>query len=201
MIWDPSRGMTLSKECEWRGSVIYTYKDMIKYVLTRGITPKGYHGMTMPLYARAIVTENVDLTGLSKHMANHNSPYSAGVIKGVLTDMVSCIKELILEGKSVKIDDLAIFTAGIVNKRLPKDERCTDEADYIVSKYVEGIKLRARGTGAFMRTTLSLDATLERAKAYSGMAGINKPEDETPSGSGGGEDLGGSGADSENPLA
>ena len=201
MIWVPSRGMTLSKDCEWRGSVINTYKDMIKYVLTRGITPKGLTGKTMPLYARAIVTENVDLTGLSKHMANHNSPYSAGVIKGVLTDMVSCIKELILEGKSVKIDDLAIFTAGIVNKRLPADERCTREEDYIVSKYVEGIKLRARGTGAFLRTNLSLDASLERAKAYSGMSGINKAEDETPGGSGGGESLGGSDGDSENPLA
>ena len=174
---------------------------MIKYVLSRGIPDKNYPGKAMPLYARAIVTENVDLTALSKHMANHNSPYSAGVIKGVLTDMVSCIKELILEGKSVKIDDLAIFTAGIVNKRLPANERCTDEELYSVSKYVEGIKLRARGTGAFMRTTLSLDATLERAKAYSGMSGINKPEDETPGGSGGGEPIGGSGGDSENPLA
>lgn len=174
---------------------------MIKYVLSRGIVPKQYAGKTAPLYARPIVTDNVDLAELSKHMANHNSPYSAGVIKGVLTDMVSCIKELILEGKSVKIDDLAIFTVGIVNKRLPANERCTREEDYIVSKYVEGIKLRARGTGAFLRTTLSLDASLERAKAYSGMAGVNKPEDETPSDSGGGEPIGGSGADSENPLA
>lgn len=169
---------------------------MIKYVLRPEIVSKAYAGKTPALYARAIVTENVDLTGLSKHMANHNSPYSAGVIKGVLTDMVSCIKELILEGKSVKIDDLAIFTAGIVNKRLPSAERCTHEEDYSVSKYVEGIKLRARGTGAFMRTTLSLDASLERAKAYSGMSGINKPEDETPSDSGGGEPI-----DGENPLA
>ena len=155
----------------------------------------------MPLYARAIVTENVDLTALSKHMANHNSPYSAGVIKGVLTDMVSCIKELILEGKSVKVDDLAIFTAGIVNKRLPANERCKDEADYSVSKYVEGIKLRARGTGAFLRTTLSLDASLERAKAYSGMKAVNKTEDLKPDESGGGEPIGGSDGDSENPLA
>ena len=177
---------------------------MIKYVLSRGIVPKQYAGMTAPLYARPIVTDNVDLTELSKHMANHNSPYSAGVIKGVLTDMVSCIKELILEGKSVKIDDLAIFTAGIVNKRLPAEERCTHEEDYNASKYIEGIKLRARGTGAFLRTTLSLDATLERAKAYSGMSGFNKTEDVTPddSGSDGGSGSGGeAGGGGENPLA
>lgn len=180
---------------------------MIKYVLRPEIVSKQYAGKTPALYARAIVTENVDLTELSKHMANHNSPYSAGVIKGVLTDMVSCIKELILEGKSVKIDDLAIFTAGIVNKRLPSQERCYNEEDYNASKYVEGIKLRARGTGAFVRTTLSLDATLERAKAYVGMAPVNKTEDVTPDGSGSGGEAGGSGGetggsgDSENPLA
>ena len=46
-------------------------------------------------------------------MSDHNSPYSAGMIKGVLTDMVVCIKELLLDGKSVKIDDLAIFSVGL----------------------------------------------------------------------------------------
>ena len=46
-------------------------------------------------------------------MANHNTPYSEGLIKGVLTDMISCTKELILDGKNVKIDDLAIFSVGL----------------------------------------------------------------------------------------
>ena len=45
-------------------------------------------------------------------MSNHNTPYSSGVIKGVLADMVSCTKELILDGKNVKLDDLAIFSVG-----------------------------------------------------------------------------------------
>ncbi len=40
-------------------------------------------------------------------MSNHNTPYSSGVIKGVLADMVSCTKELILDGKNVKLDELA----------------------------------------------------------------------------------------------
>ena len=49
-------------------------------------------------------------------MSKHNSPYSGGVIKGVLSDMVDCIKELLLDGKCVKIDDLAIFGVGIRSK-------------------------------------------------------------------------------------
>ena len=56
-------------------------------------------------YARPVIEETFNIETLAKHMANHNTPYSAGVIKGVLADMISCIKELILDGKNVKLDD------------------------------------------------------------------------------------------------
>ncbi len=42
--------------------------------------------------------------------------FSKGAIKGMITDMAFCIKELCLQGISVKIDDLAIFSIGIKNK-------------------------------------------------------------------------------------
>ena len=61
--------------------------------------------------------KTVGLEDLAEHMSQHNSPYSEGVIKGVLTDMVNCIRELVLEGKSVKIPNLCIFSAGIKTKR------------------------------------------------------------------------------------
>ena len=53
-------------------------------------------------YARPVIEETFDIEKLAKHMSNHNTPYSSGVIKGVLTDMVSCTKELILDGKNEK---------------------------------------------------------------------------------------------------
>ena len=65
-------------------------------------------------YARVVTMgKTVTLEELAEHMAQHNTPYSEGVIRGVLTDMVNCIRELVLEGKSVKIPNLAIFSAGI----------------------------------------------------------------------------------------
>ena len=66
-------------------------------------------------FAYPVIEETVTLDGLAEHMSNHNTPYSKGAIKGMLTDMVSCIKELLLEGKNVKIADLAIFSLGIKN--------------------------------------------------------------------------------------
>ena len=43
-------------------------------------------------YARPVIEETFDIERLAKHMSNHNTPYSSGVIKGVLTDM--CLASL-----------------------------------------------------------------------------------------------------------
>lgn len=50
---------------------------------------------------------------LSEHMAEHNTPYSPGAIKGILTDMVRCIREQALNGRKVRIDGLAIFKIAV----------------------------------------------------------------------------------------
>ena len=114
-------------------------------------------------FAKNVVEETIDLDGLSEHMSNHNSPYSKGVIKGLLTDMITCIKELLLEGKNVKIDDLAIFSLGIKNKAMADKEE-----DFSLSKNVEGVKLKARATGELMSKSLNLDATLKKATYVNG---------------------------------
>lgn len=67
-------------------------------------------------FARATVNQTIDLEKLAEHMANHNTPYSKGAIYGVLTDMVNCIRELVLDGNAVKIPNLAIFSAGLTTK-------------------------------------------------------------------------------------
>jgi predicted histone-like DNA-binding protein len=115
-------------------------------------------------FAYPVIEETINLDGLAEHMSNHNTPYSEGVIKGLLTDMISCIKELLLEGKNVKIDDLAIFSLGIKNS---KGGSATEE-DFSVTKNINGVKLRARATGTLLAKSLNLDATLKKATAISG---------------------------------
>ena len=114
-------------------------------------------------YAYPVVTQTVDIDGLAEHMASHNTPFSKGAIKGMITDMVSCIKELTLQGIAVKIDDLAIFSIGIRNKEGAKSEK-----EFTVAKNIEGFRLRARGTGEFSAKTINLDATLKKASAILG---------------------------------
>lgn len=93
-------------------------------------------------YARPLIEDTFDTEKLAKHMSNHNTPYSAGLIKGVLTDMIACTKELILDGKNVKLDDLAIFSVGIVSR---KGAASADA--FTLADNVKGLKLRARATG------------------------------------------------------
>lgn len=54
-----------------------------------------------------------DIDKLAAHMAEHNTPYSPGAIKGILTDMVKCIREQALQGRKIRIDGLAIIKLGV----------------------------------------------------------------------------------------
>ena len=111
-------------------------------------------------FAFPVIEETIDLDALAEHMSNHNTPYSKGAIKGMLTDMVSCIKELLLEGKNVKIADLAIFSLGIKN-----NGGAVCEEVFTVSKHIKGVKLRARATGELIAKSLNLEAQLKKASA------------------------------------
>ena len=103
-------------------------------------------------FARAVtVGKTIDIDGVAKHMSEHNTPYSKGAIKGVLTDMVSCIRELMLEGKAVKLDNLAIFSAGIRTKKLG----APTSAEFSTTKHIDSVYMRARATGEFTRSELT----------------------------------------------
>ena len=153
-------------------------------------------------FAFPVIEETIDLDALAEHMSNHNTPYSKGAIKGMLTDMVSCIKELLLEGKNVKIADLAIFSLGIKN-----NGGAVSEDVFTVSKNIKGVKLRARATGELIAKSLNLEATLKKASATSKTSGNggttgggnNGGSDNQGGNSGSGSDTGGdSGSQSGN---
>ncbi len=135
-------------------------------------------------YAFPVITHTVGIAGLAKHMSSHNTGFSPGQVKGILADMVKCIKELVLDGVAVKIDDLAIFTLGIVNKKGADSKR-----EFNVTENVESVKLRSRATGELMRSKLNLDASLkdiEKLTSSSDGTGDGESPDSTGSTTGGG---------------
>ena len=126
-------------------------------------------------YARPAITQTIGIDGLSEHMSSHNTPFSPGAVKGMLTDMVICIRELCLQGIAVKIDNLAIFSIGIKHK-----EGANSEKEFTVAKNVEGVRLRARATGELVSDKLKLDATLKKASSLTASDGGDGSGDDSP---------------------
>ena len=96
-------------------------------------------------YARPLIEDTFDTERLAKHMANHNTPYSEGLIKGVLTDMISCTKELILDGKNVKLDDLA--TGELSNAQINLEGQLKEAYKYNVDGSEPGSENKPGGDG------------------------------------------------------
>ena len=96
--------------------------------------------------------------------------------------MVSCTKELILDGKNVKMDDLAIFSVGIVSKK-----GAQSAADFSLANNIKGLKLRARATGELSNAQINLEGQMKESSMYT-VEG--KPSGNKPDGSGGGNDGG-----------
>lgn len=122
---------------------------------------KAANGTNGKWYVRAFSNVTVDLDGLAKHMASHNLPYSRGVIHGVLMDMVACVKELVLDGKKVKLADLAIFSAGIHSKGVLEKEKCTAD------RCIIDVHLNARPTGELRSMLLTREAQKQQLAPYS----------------------------------
>ena len=162
---------------------------MIQYVLKKNINAKMPNAYGK-FCAYPVITQTYDIDQLVDHMASHNTPFSRGAIKGMITDMVACIRELVLQGIAVKIADLAILSIGIKNKA-----GAATEKEFTIAKNIEGLKIRARGTGDFSCLNLSLDGTLKKASALLGDGTTTDTNPDTGKDTPGGDntDQGGSG--------
>lgn len=131
---------------------------MIRYKLYQNNNKAS--SMYKKWYARAVCEETVDVAGLARHMSEHNSPYSAGVIHGVLKDMIACTKELVLDGKNVKLDDLAIFSAGLTTRP------AASAKEFSASANIRSVRLRARATGTLRTVVLTREARTRQFSEY-----------------------------------
>ena len=156
-------------------------------------------------YPRVVAEETIGLDELAEHMASHNTPFSKGAIKGILTDAVVCTKELLLLGKNVKFPDLAIFSIGLKVKGGAETKE-----EFTVAKYIEGLRLRARATGELKAS--NLDTTIKRVdavKSTTSDAGSHTDDSDkgsqtttptTPSGGNSDSGTGGSSSDGDGDL-
>ena len=85
---------------------------MIKYSIAIMSTKPGTKKSDInetKAYGSAQTDENVSFDRFCQHIAHHNSPFSKGTIKGVLTDAVACLREQMLAGNKVQLGELGDF--------------------------------------------------------------------------------------------
>ena len=123
------------------------------------------------LYARVSYKQAMTIQDMARHMAEHNTVFSEGSILGVLTDFVKCVREMVLMGNTVKIENLAIFKATVEANALEVlyDAEQDKVATAAIGTLAEGqktgaavktVKLLAQSTGDFTRDELKKDVRL-----------------------------------------
>ena len=161
-------------------------------------------------YARVSYKQTMSIQDMAHHMSEHNTMFSEGSILGVLTDFVRCVREMVLNGNTVKIDNLAIIKATVEANGLEKlyDANADKTATASLGTLKEGdktgaavktIKLLAQSTGDFTRDELRKDVKLSWTDKTKAEIAAAKGNGSTESGSnestenGGGTNTGGNG--------
>ena len=188
---------------------------MIELYLSK-VTETSESEQAGKLYARVSYKETMGVQDMAHHMAEHNTMFSEGSITGILIDFVKCVREMVLMGNTVKIDNLAIFKATVEANGLETlyDAENDKVAQATMGSLAEGqktgpavkvVKLLAQSTGDFTRDELKKDvkfswtdktkAEIAAAKGDAGngssTGGENNGGSETPTptpGNGGGGD-------------
>ena len=176
---------------------------MIELYLSK-VTEDSESEQAGKLYARVSYKETLSVQDMAHHMAEHNTMFSEGSITGILIDFVKCVREQVLMGNTVKIDNLAIFKATVEANAL--DVLYDAESDRVASATIgtlaEGaktgpavkvVKLLAQSTGDFTRDELKKDVKLgwtDKAKAE--IAAAKGGSAESADSNGGGSNTNGS---------
>ena len=150
----------------------------IKYRKVKRTSQTGENAGKELWYATVVTDREMNFEEFVDHISSHNSPYSRGTVHGVMMDMLDCLKELILDGKSVRLGDLGLFSIGM-------SSRGEVSRDKVTSASVEGIHLLVKNTKNWSNSELK---KLCKITAYDARGG-----EETDGGTtGGGTNGGGS---------
>ena len=152
----------------------------IKYRKVKRTPQTGENAGKELWYATVVTDREMNFEEFVDHISSHNSPYSRGTVHGVMMDMLDCLKELILDGKSVRLGDLGLFSIGM-------SSRGEVSRDKVTSASVEGIHLLVKNTKNWSNSELK---KLCKITAYDARGGEEDGSGTTP---GGGSDGGGSG--------
>ena len=89
-------------------------------------------------YAQVKALETLNTRKLANHISEHGSIYTPDVVYGVLEKFRSCLVEMLLNSKKVKIDGLGTFYTTIENIT----GGCDKKEEFNVNKYLKALHIR-----------------------------------------------------------
>ena len=169
-------------------------KGTLKYRKVQRTPQNGENAGKKLWYATAVSDREMDFESFVTHISEHGSPYSRGCVHGVLMDALDHLQELILDGKSVRLSDLGLFSIGMTS-------RGEESRDKVSAASVEGVHLIVRNTKNWSNSELrkkckieSIDAKgFDAADAGDGNGGGDNGSGSNPGGASGGTNQPGSG--------
>ena len=188
--------------------------NTIKYSLTMQSNPTNPEEPEKA-YARVQINEVISTQKFINHISEHNGVFSKGTVKGVTTDMVGCLREMLLAGNKVEIDGLGTFFISLQSKSAASIDKFTsaniEKVNVLFTPSAELEDLVREAVFEQVTTRAAQAATLKAQKEgktvvdLTQSGGTDAPgASEAPSGggsgnSGGGDTGGGSSSDGDTP--
>ena len=76
-------------------------------------------------YARVQINEVISTKKFVGHISDHNGVFSKGTVKGVTTDLVNCLREMLVAGNKVEIEGLGTFGISLTSEGAESLEKFT----------------------------------------------------------------------------
>ena len=89
-------------------------------------------------YARLKSIETMNMTKLAKHISEHGSVFTEDVVEGVMKKFKTCLLEMLLESKKVKVTGLGTFYLTCECQKGGADK----EEDFNVNQHLKALHIR-----------------------------------------------------------
>ena len=144
-------------------------------------------------FAHGKTIETLNTRKLANHIAEHGSIYTPDVVFGVLEKFRSCLLEMLLESKRVKIDGLGIFFTTLENEK----GGAAKKEDFSPQKNLKALHIRFL-PDQVAETNISSREFIKKAEFVNAEAFADQLKEDTPSNGGGTSGSGSSSSQSGN---
>lgn len=128
-------------------------------IMYRSGKAKPFNASDWKYYLKTYMVRTVEFDEFVSHMATHNTNFSRGTIHGVLTDMLDCLQELLLDGKNVRFGDLGLFSIRV-------NSAMVDAKEQVNAGIIKRVRLNLSNTKTWSNKELAKRCSFKELPDY-----------------------------------